>query len=297
MNYFTADTYKNWERVGEPFTNSKGKLYTKVKCQCDRCHKGTYVTRVENGQPVPHPAFGGVCLKCGGSGFLAEEVRLYTESEYTAMARRKEQDRLKKEQEQKEKMQAEYADKKAKWLVENGFNDSEVTYIYFPSDSYEVKEELKSAGFKFNPILMWHRESNIGYEDKVIALPFAAVGEFSAWGKGEFFSYAKDTVQTMLNEARPHAETEWAAAVKNKISNVEVTLTKSRSFDGMYGTTYIYTFVEGKHVYVWFTSKILPYAIGDTVVLSGTVKEHKDYLGEHQTVVTRCRVEACNEVK
>ena len=82
MEYFTADSYKNWERIGEPFTNSKGKLYTKVKCKCDRCHKGVYVTRVENGVPVPHPAYGGVCLKCGGDGYLMEEVRLYTEKEY-----------------------------------------------------------------------------------------------------------------------------------------------------------------------------------------------------------------------
>ena len=111
MNYFTADTYKNWERVGEPFTNSKGKLYTKVKCKCDRCHKGVYVTRVENGQPVAHPAYGGVCLKCKGAGYLTDEVRLYTEKEYAAMQSRNEQARAKKEQEQKE-AQEEYKEQR-----------------------------------------------------------------------------------------------------------------------------------------------------------------------------------------
>ena len=36
---------------------------------CDRCGgTGIYACRVENGQPVPHPAYNGVCLKCGGSG-------------------------------------------------------------------------------------------------------------------------------------------------------------------------------------------------------------------------------------
>ena len=30
-----------------------------------------------------------------------------------------------------------------KWLQENGFNEEGYTYIYFPKDSYDVKEELK----------------------------------------------------------------------------------------------------------------------------------------------------------
>ena len=97
--YFTADSYKNWERVGKPFTNSKGKLYTKVKCKCDRCVNGVYVSRIENGAPVPHPNANGVCFQCGGDGYLMEEVRLYTEKEYAAMQKRNEQAREKKEQE------------------------------------------------------------------------------------------------------------------------------------------------------------------------------------------------------
>lgn len=36
---------------------------------CDRCGgSGIYACRVENGQIIPHPAYGGVCLKCGGTG-------------------------------------------------------------------------------------------------------------------------------------------------------------------------------------------------------------------------------------
>ena len=295
--YYTADSYKNWERIGEPYTNAKGKLYTKVKCTCDRCHKGVYVTRVENGVPVPHPAYGGVCLKCGGDGYLTDEVRLYTEKEYAAMVKRNEEARAKKEQEMEARMLADYAEKKAKWLKDNEFNDSEITYIYFPANSYEVKNDLKSAGFKYSPLLMWHRDNSEGYEDKTVAVPFAAIGEFSAWGTGMFYSHCQETVQTLIRESRPHSETEWVAAEKEKISQVVATLTKVRSFDGQFGHTYVYTFVEGKHIYVWFTSKILAFEVGDKVVLSGTVKKLQEYEGEKQTVVTRCKVETYNEVK
>ena len=32
MNYFTAASYENMERVGEPYYNEKEKLVTRVKC-------------------------------------------------------------------------------------------------------------------------------------------------------------------------------------------------------------------------------------------------------------------------
>ncbi len=297
MEYFTADSYKNWERIGEPFTNSKGKLYTKVKCKCDRCHKGVYVTRVENGVPVPHPAYGGVCLKCGGDGYLMEEVRLYTEKEYMAMQKRNEQAREKKEQEREAKMKAEYAEKKAKWLKDNEFNENEITYIYFPANSYDVKDELKSAGFRYSPLLLWHRANNDGYESKAVAVPFAMIGEFSAWGTGEFYSHCKETVQTMLREARPQVETEWVAAEKDKLKEIPATLQRVHSFDTRYGRTTAYTFVEGKHIYVWFTTKYLVFEVGDKVLLSGTVKKLQEYEGQKQTVLTRCTVVANNEVE
>lgn len=294
--YFTADSYKNWERIGEPFTNSKGKLYTKVKCVCDRCVKGVYVSRIENGMPVPHPNANGVCFQCGGTGYLTDEVRLYTEKEYNAMTKRNEAAREKKQQEQEAKMKAEFADKKAQWLKENEFNEEEVTYIYFPADSYEVKESLKAAGFRYSPLLLWHRESNVGYEDTTIAVPFSMLGEFSAWGRGEFYSHAKDAVQGLIRGARPQVETEWAAAEKEKIVKVPVTLTKAHSFETRYGVTTAYTFVEGKHVYVWFTTKYLNYELGTQVLLSGTVKKLQEYDNQHQTVLTRCKVEENSEV-
>ena len=56
----------------------------------------------------------------------------------------------------------------AKWLEENCFNENLTTFVYFPADSFEVKDSLKDAGFRFSKILLWHI-ANIpeGYEDKV----------------------------------------------------------------------------------------------------------------------------------
>lgn len=289
--YFTADSYKNYERIGEPFTNDKGALYTRVKCKCDRCTNGIYAVGVENGQIKPHPAYNGVCLKCGGAGFIYDEVRLYTKKEYKAMEDRKEKERIKKEKEIEERMQADFANNKSKWLEENGFDEEEYTYIYFPNDSYDVKDQLKSDGFKFNPNLFWHRNNAIGYEDKVIKVAAAAVVDFSAWGKGLFLSTAKTTIQDMMKEARPHVESEWAAAEKERIRNVKAVLDRISGFSGAYGWTNVYRFLdEKKHIFVWFTSKDIGLEKGALVTLTGTVKKLQEYDGEKQTVLTRCTV-------
>ena len=62
-----------------------------------------------------------------------------------------------------------------------------------------------------------------------------------------------------------------------------------RAFESMYGNSYLYKFhdVNG-NVLMWFASK----QIGETKCKSivGTVKEHKDFNGIKQTILTRCKV-------
>ena len=96
MEYYTADTYKDCPRIGNPFYNKSGKLATKVKCKCDRCTNGIYAIGVEKGRIKPYPVAGGVCFKCEGVGYEIKEVRLYTESEYKTMQRNKEKSKRKK---------------------------------------------------------------------------------------------------------------------------------------------------------------------------------------------------------
>ena len=67
---------------------------------------------------------------------------------------------------------------KEEWLKENGFNENEETYIYFPSDSYEIKETLKENGFKYNKTLKWHiAEIPLNFEDKVVKVTVDKVSE------------------------------------------------------------------------------------------------------------------------
>lgn len=67
-----------------------------------------------------------------------------------------------------------------------------------------------------------------------------------------------------------------------------------KSFAG-YGmeTVYIINFRAGDDKLIWMTTKGAPQLIneGDKIKLIGTVKEHKEYKGEKQTSLTRCRME------
>ena len=64
------------------------------------------------------------------------------------MEKAKIKNRQNKENNLKAKMKAEFATKRAQYLEKMGFNKDEVTYIYFPADSYNVKETLKANGIE-----------------------------------------------------------------------------------------------------------------------------------------------------
>jgi hypothetical protein len=286
--YYVSNSYKSWERIGKPFEKN-GKLYTKAKCTCDRCVKGVYVCRVENGQPVPHPAYSGVCLKCGGTGYLTKEIRLYTAKEFEAKERAETRAKEKKAAELEAKMKAEYAIKKAEWMEKNGFNAEGATYIII-GDSYSIKEELKAAGWKFDSVLLWHKADPAGYEDRVIKIFDKEIIEYSAWGEGHFKTGAKEyVVQKML--PTEDLDLTFVGEVGDKLKQIAVTLTKKNSFCGKFGLTNILEFRdENKNYLVWFTSTEPKFEIGDKISLSGTIKEHKKYKEIPQTIVTRCKL-------
>lgn len=61
------------------------------------------------------------------------------------------------------------------------------------------------------------------------------------------------------------------------------------SFDTQFGTTAIYKFLDKDgNVFIWYTSCAIE--VDNVSKLTGTVKEHNEYNGVKQTVLTRCKV-------
>lgn len=60
--------------------------------------------------------------------------------------------------------------------------------------------------------------------------------------------------------------------------------------EGFYGITYINKFIDEEgRTFVWFTST-KGFQQGEEAVIKGTIKEHSEFNGEKQTVLTRCKI-------
>lgn len=288
MTYKTADSYKNAEWTCDPY-KVDGKLYVNIKKKCDRCTKGIYAVGVNNGKIVPHPNANGICLKCGGSGFIyKDKVRLYTEAEYEKNKAYQEKVRKRKEEKREAEMLRSAAAKKKEWLEKNSFNEDGTCFI-ITGDSYSIKDELKAAGWKFSRQFLWHKPDPAGYEDKVIKLNLSEVGSWTVYGAFVFNEDAADYIKQKLDDALPPSKSEWLEG--EKVEDLIVTFVSKREFDGYYGLTNILTFeTEEGNVLTWYTSTNQNLEIGESYFISGKIKDRKEYKGVKTTILTRCKI-------
>ena len=270
MEYVTAESYKNYKRVSEPYEN-KGKMYIKIWEPCSRCGGSGYV------QPW------GICFKCNGNKGQVKVVRAYTQAEFDKMEETKEKNRQKKEAE----LIAAAPKKIADMLARNGFNEDGVTYIAL-GNTYAIKDELKDAGFKFDSVLKWHGPAPRDYN--CVALTKDEVFMFNEIGDYHYRDGLADLVQSKIDDASADKLSKYVGSVKDRLRDIEVVLEKKITVDTMFGLSNLYTFRMGTDILTWFSQKNLEIAEGTSVILTGTIKEHREYRGTKQTVLTRCTV-------
>ena len=120
-----------------------------------------------------------------------------------------------------------------------------------------------------------------------------------AIAKAQAEKEAKEEAERLEREARIKAEkaiSQYVGSVGErmtaKCSYIKGASFKVKSFSGFgEDTMYIHTFKDADgNVLVWKTSKYLGMEYGEPVDLTGTIKEHKEYKDEKQTVLTRCKV-------
>lgn len=282
MTYYTADSYKDFERIDEPFEKN-GRLYTKVAQTCDRCG-GTGIFRWTTGFGTQS----GTCFKCNGAGKISKEVRLYTEKQYTAMRKKKEQ--TEKSVAAMEEFIAQ-VHKKAfdRWLKFNGFNEDGETYLIF-GNTYPIKDELKTAGCKFSKELKWHGPAAVEvpedcYIEKIHWSDVydwnEATTEMKFSEEGENFLngvFSKNTTGMFIGE------------IDERLRNMNAVFEYVAPYSSSYGDANIYHFnVDGAQL-VWLTSVYKDLEEGETYNLSGTVKDHKVYGNVKTTYLNRCTI-------
>lgn len=297
--YMVAKSFQSAERIGEPF-DKNGKLYTKIKEICPRCGGlGIIVSRVENGQPIPIPVDGGICYECQGARFLYKEVRLYTEAELATMERNAERARQKKEEEYKRKMQEEFADNEREWKTQNGWSEDGITYVV-TGNSYSIKDELKQNGFRYDPVLRWHKATkDEKYTDRLIEIKLDDVVEISAWGKGHYKTNAKDIVNKALAATQPEVHSEWIGEVGEKIKGIKVQLVKKYTTETRYGLNTLYSFqTKEGNILNWWTTTFQAVEINDWVTIKyATIKKLDTHKDVKNTIITRAKLINTREEK
>jgi len=136
-------------------------------------------------------------------------------------------------------------------------------------------------------------ESNYEHNLKVlVAQEYVGYWNFGLLASAPW-AYAKAVEDAKVEKKAAKANT----FIGEKGERLDLVLTLTRStYLGVscYGATeterYVHNFEDAKgNVFCWFTKDINPER-GDKITLKGTVKDHSDYQGRKQTVLTRCKI-------
>lgn len=275
-------------------TDKNGTKYYHCVDRCCKCG-GTGIVRC-----YVH-VNGGECFDCGGSGINEWEEKEYT-PEYEAKLQAQREKRFEKK---KAAAMEKAAERNAEFFKKNGFTADGKTYFVL-GNTYDIKEELKAQGAKWdNASSHWHMatkpEGREVFEVSVDDMYDADYSGTYFWNN--FVRFEWDDPKFYVN--RIHAAEDKLKAqnststhvgqVGEKIESIMILVNRTswESFYGYRGTvTYLYTLKDEQgNVFVWKTGTYLNEDKGAKLRVSGTIKEHSEYKGINQTVLTRCKVQ------
>lgn len=170
------------------------------------------------------------------------------------------------------------------WAAERRptLNDIEVANKAVEYAKKELVEELERRGVNDYLQNLWVAANQVAINHKLAGITASLI---SYWLREQ------EKLVLREREANLTANSKHVGVVKAKIVE-QVTVLRHRTSIGNFGTTHVYSFatVDGNAL-TWFSSnEIEELKTGALVWLSGTVKEHGEYKGLKQTVVTRCSV-------
>lgn len=239
---------------------------------------------------------GWTCYKCGGTG---KQDKPHIRKEYTdEYAAKLEARRQKKYEKIVAERKAELHEHFAEHLAEFGFNADGKLYAVVQSNTYDIKDELKAKGARWNSWLNCWTFSEKHDEYVTAEIEWREIMREVDAG---WLDYRGDVdIKTLLKEKtqsdRRANASEYVGNVGDRIS-VNVTLKRVSSWrtkvlwDTV--TMFCYRFVdENGNVYVWKTqSGVFMERESESLQLKATIKAHSEYKGEKQTVLTRCKAQ------
>lgn len=182
------------------------------------------------------------------------------------------------------------------WLERNGFNEDGITYGIYGGNTYEIKDYLKEQGCKYSPLFKWHcaypDTLDLPDEYKFVAFDYR---DYMIWDNRDGmminFADAEEKTNAVYNSFKEPSKSQYLdGEIGDKIVNLPVVLKSMRGFQSKFGWSNVLTFMNDDNIITWFTSTEPDIEVGESYLLSGTIKDFQEYKGEKQTVLKRCKV-------
>lgn len=246
---------------------------------------------------------GWTCYECGGSG-TTSKPEIY--KEYTPEYRAKlDAQRAKRAEKKRLAKVEEFNAHRAEHIAGQGFNLEGKCYVAV-GNTYKIKDELREAGAKWNATVnSWiFTEKPENYDTVELTAEECLVFHEDAGWCG--WSPNVDFVSLIASKL-PQEEkliSEYVGQVGDKVNEI-VTLEHTfsyerRAFGRSWDTevVWIYKFRDDNgNILVWNTTSCKNnIEDGTRLHLTGKIKEHSEYKGEKQTVLTRCKVNFLEEI-
>ena len=198
-------------------------------------------------------------------------VRWYTEKEYAKMYP-DEEPKMKETKSQKEVL---------------GFTNGYITI--FKGDTFNNQDYFRMSSARYARTWGWYFISTEPIPEDIpegveaVRLPWDIIGKEDGTLKSDTEIAA--AVESLLYD--PDAS-EYQGEIGEKLELV-LTVEKAFALDGYYGPQTLHTMRDyDGNCYVWITAA-KSWEVGTEHHICGTVKDHKQYKGVRQTVLTRCR--------
>ena len=151
------------------------------------------------------------------------------------------------------------------------------------NDCLNNRDELKKW-FDDNAAKVFD-DSNFGINMKTLLSQDAV--KYESFG---FLSYAIVAMNRYLNKSMDKSISQYVGKVKDKIEST-LKVTGISAFATRFGESTLYRFVdENNNILILFSSKEIEAEKGKRYRISAIVKEHNEYRGVKQTILTRCKI-------
>lgn len=251
---------------------------TYASCRCPRCG-GT--------GKMPYYIENGVCFRCGGSGTVKEYHYRVMTPEYAAKLAEK----------RNAKYIAQADERNAKLYKLHGMDEDGRLWIV-AGNTYEIRDQLKAEGAKYDALFGWHFAHETDRPSVMVDIAeIAEKNEYGDWILRNAIDI-EEIIGTKLQAMQPAEEPaktgEYVGNVGGKIE-AAVTLARQVTYETHFTyrgeTNYIYIFTDDNgNTIVWKTSAWQDIDEGQRYAIRGTVKEHNEYKGTKQTILTRCKI-------